>query len=92
MTEIDSKFVNAGSFSVVETKQITWLKNVDFCLTWVYSTCLLVCENLCFLKLRRMMIRDLNLLRLPPHNQLLQQRLTNVSLDRDHNVIIIMNS
>ena len=30
LTEIDSKFVKAGSFSVVETKQIAWLINVYF--------------------------------------------------------------
>ena len=28
LTEINSKFVKAGSFSVVETKQIAWLINV----------------------------------------------------------------
>ena len=29
LTELKSKFVNACSFSVVETKQIAWLINVD---------------------------------------------------------------
>ena len=30
LTEIDSKVFKAGSFSVVETKQIAWLINVIF--------------------------------------------------------------
>ena len=89
LTEIDSKFVKSGSFSVVETKQISWLINVYF--FWHGCTCLLLCENLCCLKLHRMMIRELNLLRLPPNNQLLQQQLIKVGLDWDHN-IITMNS
>ena len=38
LTEIDSKFVKSGSFSVVETKQISWLINVYFFLTWVYMS------------------------------------------------------
>lgn len=93
LTELKSKFVNACSFSVVETKQIAWLINVDFliCFCFTKYTSLLLCDNLCCLKLCRMMIRKWNLLWLLPHNQLLQQRLIKVGLYRDHNVKI-MNS